>query len=186
MLYDTSGLIFLSTLSLRRATKVMEIGVRCPIFLSTLSLRRATGDRFPVVDVLPISIHALLAESDRAIISNSNSVLDFYPRSPCGERPGPNERSFVLCLFLSTLSLRRATDTTSAKMPRSEFLSTLSLRRATHSWHPEPGRNLDFYPRSPCGERQDLITKELALATISIHALLAESDSVPHRLIPRQ
>ena len=80
---------------------------------------------------------------------------NFYPRSPCGERP--------LCVFLICLLL-------------------------------------DFYPRSPCGER---LAKELALAAknavflstlslrratrgrflpkwghrISIHALLAESDS---------
>ena len=58
----------------------------------------------------------------------------------------------------------------------SRFLSTLSLRRATEA------RSLllrarHFYPRSPCGERR----KELILVAfegfISIHALLAESDT---------
>ena len=33
-------------------------------FLSTLSLRRATGLVTPCYGVIPISIHALLAESD--------------------------------------------------------------------------------------------------------------------------
>ena len=33
-----------------------------------------------------ISIHALLAESDRAGCSTSNAGTYFYPRSPCGER----------------------------------------------------------------------------------------------------
>ena len=79
--------VFLSTLSLRRATSSTwwtalwqrnfyprspcgerlagtAYGGTLGAFLSTLSLRRATGDGLAVVDVLPISIHALLAESD--------------------------------------------------------------------------------------------------------------------------
>ena len=38
------------------------------------------------------------------------------------------------------------------------------------------GKNYDFYPRSPCGERQVIGCGPLVLI-ISIHALLAESDS---------
>ena len=34
-----------------------------------------------------------------------------------------------------------------------------------------------FYPRSPCGERQDQFDVAMSSADISIHALLAESDS---------
>ena len=34
-----------------------------------------------------ISIHALLAESDLRVISKTRSQPNFYPRSPCGERP---------------------------------------------------------------------------------------------------
>ena len=33
-----------------------------------------------------ISIHALLAESDAAKSRKNHAFLDFYPRSPCGER----------------------------------------------------------------------------------------------------
>ena len=33
----------------------------------------------------------------------------FYPRSPCGERPGAKSHDPGQVLFLSTLSLRRAT-----------------------------------------------------------------------------
>ena len=33
-----------------------------------------------------------------------------------------------------------------------------------------------FYPRSPCGERLDVNSPVLAATSISIHALLAESD----------
>ena len=35
----------------------------------------------------------------------------------------------------------------------------------------------DFYPRSPCGERQTDTQLQQAITAISIHALLAESDS---------
>ena len=34
----------------------------------------------------------------------------------------------------------------------------------------------NFYPRSPCGERQKIMVPVLQTPKISIHALLAESD----------
>ena len=36
--------------------------------------------------VQPISIHALLAESDPFAVDEVRHVGNFYPRSPCGER----------------------------------------------------------------------------------------------------
>ena len=81
-------------------------------FLSTLSLRRATAIAVGFLDDLTISIHALLAESDLAMIGQTGRLWQFlstlslrratasrrscrsgrqrhfYPRSPCGERPG--------------------------------------------------------------------------------------------------
>ena len=58
------------------------------------------------------------------------------------------------------------------------FLSTLSLRRATHRFRRWPIPCDDFYPRSPCGERLDVNNPVAALTSISIHALLAESDAM--------
>ena len=57
-------------------------------FLSTLSLRRATK----LISMLnsphsKISIHALLAESDWISPAGIIMTAYFYPRSPCGERP---------------------------------------------------------------------------------------------------
>ena len=148
---------FLSTLSLRRATaSVFLIGSRSQ-FLSTLSLRRATRTGLTCGDGRNISIHALLAESDKLVNVHNNPTTKFlstlslrratrglstpllerkyfYPRSPCGERP--NEAL--------------------QKVKEVEFLSTLSLRRAT-DWPP---------------------VREI-IQWISIHALLAESDYVP-------
>ena len=57
------------------------------------------------------------------------------------------------------------------------FLSTLSLRRATFSFSSTFCSSDDFYPRSPCGERRLIAQANAAACQISIHALLAESDS---------
>ena len=77
---------FLSTLSLRRATSGGCRVVIDRIFLSTLSLRRATRIRISDAVKADISIHALLAESDKHAITSLIYKQHFYPRSPCGER----------------------------------------------------------------------------------------------------
>ena len=124
-----------------------------------------------------ISIHALLAESD-AFLSGSIKFCkvflstlslrratemgvpipalphDFYPRSPCGERLIFAARHMTVRIFLSTLSLRRATSALYASCPRAHF-----------------------YPRSPCGERPPWTRPPKTGTCISIHALLAESDT---------
>ena len=56
-----------------------------------------------------ISIHALLAESDHAPSHNLYLRNNFYPRSPCGERRDVVYNWLPYAKFLSTLSLRRAT-----------------------------------------------------------------------------
>ena len=58
---------FLSTLSLRRATLLPTKKRENGLFLSTLSLRRATRGGVPCYLDNIISIHALLAESDRKV-----------------------------------------------------------------------------------------------------------------------
>ena len=199
-------------------------------FLSTLSLRRATKDTTARQQIADISIHALLAESDdtrdwtRGLclyfyprspcgerlfgkIKYCCSTRDFYPRSPCGERlTGAMQylRSFVFLstlslrratapscpavgerLFLSTLSLRRATSPAMQILTsRLEFLSTLSLRRATHPLAILSNSHTDFYPRSPCGERRVEWRNKPQVSAISIHALLAESDILSSQCHP--
>ena len=87
---------------------------------------------------IAISIHALLAESDCLVLERLLFYHNFYPRSPCGERPATRRMIFAAAVFLSTLSLRRATACVGA---------CGDLRRY-------------FYPRSPCGERQQKCTKQ--------------------------
>ena len=83
-------------------------------------------------------------------------------------------------VFLSTLSLRRATrEPTALRTPHQRFLSTLSLRRATLIEFRKLLHPGNFYPRSPCGERHCFRVPYRLKVTISIHALLAESDVFP-------
>ena len=103
--------LFLSTLSLRRATRYSRSNKRCFFtFLSTLSLRRATSSLSYFQNFARISIHALLAESDEFPDGSAKAPANFYPRSPCGERRPCVLNSVAVDGFLSTLSLRRATD----------------------------------------------------------------------------
>ena len=128
--------------------------------------------------------------------------LYFYPRSPCGERP-PGLGSFKQRgIDISIHALLAESDTKQPPIPapRRPFLSTLSLRRATRwvrsrrrrsaDFYPRspcgerPGKIrilndiLNFYPRSPCGERPIWVLQSWEFSTISIHALLAESDGI--------
>ena len=81
---------------------------------------------------------------------------NFYPRSPCGERLSALWMALSRLLFLSTLSLRRAT-------VNGDVLSSCFV---------------NFYPRSPCGERRPNPVSIVIAIIISIHALLAESDNL--------
>ena len=104
---------------------------------------------------------------------------NFYPRSPCGERPPPTERTLLL-FWISIHALLAESDAHALSVTGSEsqFLSTLSLRRATAALSGGTLSDVDFYPRSPCGERPGRHQKQDGIFGISIHALLAESDGI--------
>ena len=147
-----------------------------PRFQSTLSLRRATALISLVSLLAPISIHALLAESDlwtrakHAVAKIFQSTLSlrratprsplpgphsphFNPRSPCGERPMNGLWRCSKCHF-------------NPRSPCGErrLYALFALVTAY------------FNPRSPCGERLRSPRPQLVDGVISIHALLAESD----------
>ena len=94
---------------------------------------------------LYISIHALLAESD-AILGN-----------PCAGCPAIS----IHALLAESDPLRQHQNL----LLLLKFLSTLSLRRATNTGQPVRGLPSYFYPRSPCGERP------LAVLLAIAHAL---------------
>ena len=81
---------------------------------------------------------------------------NFYPRSPCGERRKPKALKSRRIVFLSTLSLRRATQAQNLKIPAHRISIHALLAESDHIHTCQYFfRNLNFYPRSPCGERQE-------------------------------
>ena len=150
------------------------------IFLSTLSLRRATVGHLLHAGIGRISIHALLAESDRYKKHRLQCNFNFYPRSPCGERQNDCEQycihaqiSIHALLAESDNNINSSVNTADqisihallaesdwsnrpVTMHTWKFLSTLSLRRATRSLRQLQSALCYFYPRSPCGERRAL------------------------------
>ena len=119
-------------------------------FLSTLSLRRATSPWPSTSRMLAISIHALLAESDSSAC--------------CGVR-----RKYI---SIHALLAESDSKTPCVRLSIEVFLSTLSLRRATVLVWCSSGGVSDFYPRSPCGERHSgydgLIKVTVFLSTLSL------------------
>ena len=104
--------------------------------------------------VFEISIHALLAESDLRASAHLHTLRNFYPRSPCGERP----------------------EADAPKTPKQGFLSTLSLRRATRLFAKQyHAQGISIHALLAESDRQIKQTCRAEIS-ISIHALLAESD----------
>ena len=196
-----SHLLFLSTLSLRRAT-LFFIGLH--LFNSNFYPRSPCGER-------------------RILPHHARKIVKFLSTLSLRRATSIAGRITSNGTFLSTLSLRRATrpgsipglvlrgisihallaesdaDTLTDDVLTGGFLSTLSLRRATrngfamrwntcisiHALLAESDCPLlfscwllaYFYPRSPCGERPWRMYPVILGRVISIHALLAESDS---------
>ena len=162
---------------MRRAT-IPPCGsaARHRLFLSTLSLRRATATRPTRSMLRSISIHALLAESDPKKQSKGVHHEHFYPRSPCGERLCAHLLKSWILSFLSTLSLRRATcGWCGVRMPN-VFLSTLSLRRATGRHQKQDGIFRISIHALLAESDPHIRSTSHGRPNISIHALLAESD----------
>ena len=89
------------------------------LFQSTLSLRRATKRLGVAGPATKISIHALLAESDLQRARRRSSVLNFNPRSPCGERqqipPNWPYRFCLKCQFKDGEKSKKAKGSASAQ-----------------------------------------------------------------------
>ena len=132
----------------------LKIGLSTSVFLSTLSLRRATTGRSanscPACYFYPRSPcgERHLTPFRARIFIGFLSTLSL-------------RRATVICSvidfpleFLSTLSLRRATcwQSTYAKLPRISIHALLA--ESDQNRNSRLRRFRDFYPRSPCGERR--------------------------------
>ena len=150
--------VFLSTLSLRRATadggtfgqRLHDFyprspcgerrgfhKINCQLMVISIHALLAESDPLFTAQVLPtakISIHALLAESDTISLTLWPTAGDFYPRSPCGERP------------IKKFSQKKL-----------EKISIHALlAESDQGMGPRQCSFYHFYPRSPCGERLGL------------------------------
>ena len=149
------------------------------LFLSTLSLRRATLDRASPLTSRTISIHALLAESDLKGLQGSAlrklflSTLSLRRATDAVEAVANSIQISIHALLAESDPLPkgvRAERLISIHALLAESDSTASIRTPAYR---------DFYPRSPCGERHPDGHQHIWLYRISIHALLAESDGLP-------
>jgi len=121
-----------------------------------LPVRGATGcpPSLPLL-CLQISIHAPRAGSDDRRADFRQTLADFNPRSPCGERRADG-RAEIHGTDISIHAPRAGSDRREARSRTSQA---------------------NFNPRSPCGERRCADREPCALARISIHAPRAGSDA---------
>ena len=120
----------------------------------------------------PISIHALLAESDHFpsshLVRNSKFLSTLSLRRATAPSP-PRQKFYKISIH--ALLAESDTVVDNVVFVPGKFLSTLSLRRATGTvvkLQCIPG---NFYPRSPCGERLVMDTLILANAVLFLSTL---------------
>ena len=169
--------LFLSTLSLRRATGgagnnairkrhfyprspcgerrvVSSAGTIGKSFLSTLSLRRATElNSSWISSIKNFYPRSPCGERLARHSGPLHGIYHFYPRSPCGERPCLLIYGCWTALFLSTLSLRRATEAVTTLGAGSVISIHALLAESDNTIFSRIHQGQHFYPRSPCGER---------------------------------
>ena len=128
--------------------------------------------------ILAISIHALLAESDwnHPARPTANNISIHALLAESDHCFSVSDR---LKVTISIHALLAESDKTHIvnKIKDNRFLSTLSLRRATIPNQREIDQKRNFYPRSPCGERQTLQNwrkpHEQFLSTLSLRRATA-------------
>ena len=118
------------------------------------SARRATNIFRPNPVFHAISIHALREEGDWSAKMHSPAHSYFYPCPPRGGR----RISFGRILYSM------------------QFLSTPSVRRATQARRGAPLWTRNFYPRPPRGGRPSVTIETVRYKMISIHVLREEGD----------
>ncbi len=196
---DCMDILFLSTLSLRRATDYLDLCVKYNIFLSTLSLRRATSERPETLLSYAISIHALLAESDwNTTQLEYNPIISIHALlaesdQPARPRSGTAGKISIHALLAESdhydnYNLHCVEISIHALLAESDYDTYAKVLRVNISIHALLAESdigplifsvqpRNFNPRSPCGERRRRGVSCYLDNIISIHALLAESDS---------
>ena len=155
LIFRAKFVIFLSTLSLRRATSAPAIK---SCWSSYFYPRSPCGERLRVsvgdAHVCVISIHALLAESDQLLLDRGLTRDDISIHALLAE----SDKNTSIAGRITEISIH-------ALLAESDNQCKIDQKRSSN-----------FYPRSPCGERQSSGWGIPNWESISIHALLAESD----------
>ena len=195
---------FLSTLSLRRATKFQQ-SRNSQNIISIHALLAESAERANRLAHAPpkISIHALLAESDcRRTCENCKdrqflSTLSLRRATPAGrvQRAAGHQISIHALLAESDgrfgavqhTQINISIHALLAESDMAHLMEHLKLHCISiHALLAESDKRINrniangqshFYPRSPCGERLPRHSADCNCRSISIHALLAESDS---------
>ena len=165
---------FLSTFPLRGTSAIAADNVA----IRHISIHVPLAGNVPLKSLgfltLVISIHVPLAgnvgaDRGRAV----RGQRDFYPRSPCGERPSFMSITSLRGAFLSTFPLR-GTSKLFYDIYSSALISIhVPLAGNVEVTCPYGTQEMDFYPRSPCGERRRLADALQFTDGISIHVPLA-------------
>ena len=155
-------------------------------FLSTPSARRATLLLAAILQILPISIHALREEGDAVALKAVADGNKFLSTPSARRATGLRAGWCFANLFLSTPSARRAT-TCPPSSRRSARISIHALREEgdqSGCCRHLPAQN--FYPRPPRGGRQCVVDDWPSRGQISIHALREEGDARQGPTAPRK
>ncbi len=142
---------------------------------------------------MPISIHVPLAGNVQHNVSHASGAQRFLSTFPLR---GTSEVGIMHKLYL-TISIHvplagNVGAWSSGNLDAPVFLSTFPLRGTSRmSTHPLPATG-NFYPRSPCGERQQPGVRDARVDVISIHVPLAgnvpacnQASSVRRNFYPR-
>ena len=148
-------------------------------FLSTLSLRRATAPwSARLASRVNFYPRSPCGERQNTLQYEYYNSMNFYPRSPCGERhPNMSSHPHNTNFYPRSPCGERHANLRCHRSDHHFYPRSPCGERPKHSTNPK-SRKRNFYPRSPCGERPYIIRHAVDLHPISIHALLAESDCV--------
>ena len=154
---------FQSTLPARGATRSLPSPSRCRNISIHAPRTGSDADARHGAARAEISIHAPRTGSDWRRASGRFAPCDFNPRSPHGERQGLTLKAVRKEIFQSTLPARGATLVKFAPGFVFRFQSTLPARGATKPWKANRYPLQNFNPRSPHGERRQILLKTMGV-----------------------
>ena len=169
---------FLSSPSIRRATRETDGWMGGQRFLSSPSIRRATSMVICAVCAVGVSILALHTEGDGIRPPRGGRRPRFYPRPPYGGRPARRTRWLWTCSFYPRPPYGGRHRCGMMLCLSLTFLSSPSIRRATVLHAHVARRAGRFYPRPPYGGRLGQQIFYLS-QRVSILALHTEGDPPP-------